>query len=335
MLLIDSLYIHRTGTKVLLNYLVSELETKNIEPYYLFDLRCSDDFKSIPDERKKFLHASLWNRHRFYKENMNRFTSIFCLGNIPPSLKLKDRKVITYFHQYFFLRKVYPSELKEKIMFLFKKIILTFFYKNTDIVVVQSDFIKNEFIKTYGFQFNRVLEIPFFDIPPLPKMNSKKRENSFVYVSEGYIHKNHLRLLKAWELLSDENYYPELGLTIDVNLYPKINNEIKRLQQKGLNIINYGFTDPYKLYKEYEYLIYPSTLETLGLSQVEAINCGCKVIASNLPHTFAIVQPSAVFDPLSVDSIKKTVLDVLQSNGLQESKIIIKNKITELIELIR
>jgi len=334
MLLIDSLYINNSGGKVLLDYLVSELETRNIKPYYLFDLRCINDFKEIPDERKVFLKANLWNRHRWYKENFDKFSSVFCFGNIPPPIRLRI-PVYTYFHQLYYLRKIYPNYLKGKIKIFFQKRILSYLCKNTNIVMTQSEFIKNEFEKTYHFPPNRILVMPFFYIPPPTNIHQIKNKNSFVYVSGGNRHKNHFRLLKAWELLAKEGYYPELGLTVDKFLFPKIDCEIKKLQQNGLKIFNYGFTNPYSLYDKYEYLIFPSLLETMGLGQVEAICCGCKVIASDLPHTFAVIQPSLIFNPLDENSIKNAVVEALQSKKIPESKVVMQNKINELIQLIK
>jgi len=336
MLLIDSLYINNGGGKVLLDYLVSELEKREINPYYLFDMRCYKDFLEIPDERKIFLKANLWNRNRFYKQNKDKFSSVFCFGNIPPTLMLKNKKVITYFHQLFFLRKIYPDTLKSRIRIFIQKLLLQLLFIFTNKVIVQSEYVKNEFGKTYNYPLKDISVIPFFNLPePAVRNDHEKRTNSYLYVSTGSKHKNHLRLLKVWELLFEEGYVIELGLTVDKKLFPHIHNEIKRLQAKGLNIINYGFTDPYPLYDKYEYLIFPSLLETLGLPQVEAIKRGCKVIASDLPHTYAIIQPSIVFNPLDVNSIKDAILKSIDNKDLSESRIIIENKIEELINLIR
>jgi glycosyltransferase involved in cell wall biosynthesis len=334
MLLIDSLYINNSGGKVLLDYLVSELEKRNVCPFYLFDQRIKSDFKEIPEERKIFLKANLLRRHKFYKKNKHRFKKVFCFGNIPPTLKLENIEVITYFHNLFFLRKNYQKNIEENIRIILQKILLFYLYKNTDKVIVQSDFIKNEFKKTYNFPFEKILVIPFFVIYNNKEKYLKTKKKDFVYVSNGNEHKNHLRLLKSWELLANLGYFPELGLTIEAEKYPVINNEIERLQHKGLNVVNYGFTDPHKLYEKYEYLIFPSLLETMGLGQVEAINAGCKVIASDLPHTYAIIQPSLVFNPLDIYSIKDIVLYILNGNSINESKVLIKNDIDKLLRLL-
>jgi glycosyltransferase involved in cell wall biosynthesis len=334
MVLIDSVYINNSGGKVLLDYLVSELERRDICPFYLFDSRCNKDYAEIPENRKFFMKASLRQRHEFYKKNKKKFHKIVCFGNVPPSIKLKNIEVITYFHKSFFLRKSYPSSIIKKMKTFIQKILLLFLYKNTDKIIVQSVFIKNEFHITYNFPLEKIFVVPFFKISDYKKKNSHIQKRGFVYISNGQEHKNHIRLLKSWELLAELGFYPELGLTIEAEKYSVVNNEILRLQQKGLKIVNYGFTNPYELYEKYEYLIFPSLLETLGLGQVEAINAGCKVVASDLPHTFAVIQPSLVFNPLDVNSIKDAVLYVLNENRLKESKILINNNIDRLISLI-
>src|SRR5690606_8600972 len=98
MVLIDSLFVNIGGAKILLNYLVEELEKSEVEVYYLFDERCKGSFKELKTENKLYLKASLSNRAMFYFRNKNRFTSIFCFGNLPPFTSQKVR-VITYFHQ--------------------------------------------------------------------------------------------------------------------------------------------------------------------------------------------------------------------------------------------
>src|SRR5690606_3350165 len=98
MLLLDSLYVNTGGAKVLLDYLVDELEKSGIDVFYLFDIRCAESFQKVNENNKKFLKASLLNRSLFYARNSKRFSTIFCFGNLPPFTSQKVR-VITYFHQ--------------------------------------------------------------------------------------------------------------------------------------------------------------------------------------------------------------------------------------------
>src|SRR5690554_775744 len=102
MILLDSLYINDGGGKVLLDYLVENIEQSNIKCFYIFDKRCENDFLWIPDNRKVILKASLYKRHQFYRKNKLKFSKVLCFGNLPPTMNL-NIKTYTYFHQPLFL----------------------------------------------------------------------------------------------------------------------------------------------------------------------------------------------------------------------------------------
>lgn len=319
---------------MLLDYLVAELERRKGDVFYLFDERCRGDYMFVPDERKTFIKAGLLNRHRFYKHNARRFDSVLCFGNLAPTMRLKNSRVYTYFHQLFFVSGVKADNPKARLMYALKRMAVRILNKNTDKIIVQSQYVKDEFCKTYRFPAEDVLVLPFYNIPHGRSDAVKSKPKGFVYVSGGNYHKNHARLLSAWDILAADRHNPELGLTIDEASYPELVREIERLKAKGVNVVNYGFTDPYKLYEQYGYLIFPSLYETIGLGQIEAIERGCRVLASDLPHTHAVISPSLLFDPLSDASIAEAVVKALESEDVPPSKIKIRNNIDELIRLI-
>ena len=73
MVLIDAMYVNHGGGKILLDYLVNEVEKNNPDVFYLFDDRCSQSFKAIDNERKVFLKPSFYERYQFYKKNKSKF----------------------------------------------------------------------------------------------------------------------------------------------------------------------------------------------------------------------------------------------------------------------
>jgi glycosyltransferase involved in cell wall biosynthesis len=81
-------------------------------------------------------------------------------------------------------------------------------------------------------------------------------------------------------------------------------------------------------------LIYPSVIESFGLPLIESIEFNCKIIASNLDYVKEIVKPSVVFDPFSVSSISNSIDYVIENNNIEDSEMLIKNKIDKFIELI-
>ncbi|RRJ88483.1 glycosyltransferase [Flavobacterium macacae] len=333
MVLIDALYINNGGGKILLDYLVKEIEGKNINAYYLFDLRCINDFQFIPTHRKIYLRASLIKRHQFYKKNLNLFTKVFCFGNLPPTIKL-NIPVFTYFHNRLFLKIPQNLKFKTQVFLKLKFFIFKLLIKNTDYIILQSNVIKEEFLKLINIDSSKVLVLPFYE--PIKYSNSIKVKHSFIYVSSGIEYKNHKRLLDAFTMVYDFTKKGSLILTID-DSYIDLYNEIKLLIDRGYPIINLGFAKKELLAREYskaEFAIYPSLTESLGLGVVEAIEGGCDVIGADLPYLHAICQPSLVFDPLSVDSIKNSIIFAI-NHILPNTEQKLFNEVNKIISLLK
>ena len=156
---------------------------------------------------------------------------------------------------------------------------------------------------------------------------------SFLYLSDGNPHKNHINLLHAWKLLSKHDLKYELNLTV-TGEYPDLLKTIEQYKESGLNIVNHGFADPEILLSKCNFLIYPSLSESFGLGLVEAIDCGCEVITADLPYAHSVVEPLATFDPYSPRTIADTVIKIKELSSSRKSKVKISNDIEILIELI-
>lgn len=161
MILIDSIFINNGGGKVLLDYLVGAIEKTNLDVYYLFDSRCKDSYQEIEVNRKCFVNPTINARLKFYKKNKNKFTKVFCLGNIPPQIKL-DAKVFTYFHQALYLD--IPNELPilDKLKLKLKIGVLKFSKKNTNVWLVQTDLLKYKLKKKLYISDHDIKVLPFF-----------------------------------------------------------------------------------------------------------------------------------------------------------------------------
>lgn len=334
MLLIDSLYINNGGGKILLDYLVSECEKSNIDLFYLFDKRCENSYKEISDNKKIFLKASMYTRFLFYKKNKHKFSKVLCFGNQPPLIKLSC-PVYTYFHQPMFLSIPKEFSLKDRLIFKIKQNILNSLRKNTDKWLVQNNLIKNGLCTKYHIAESEVLVMPFYPNEDL-SLNSEIRElNTFIFVSNATPHKNHKRLFDAFIKFYDKHKTGELIVTI--NFDHDMAASVEKMRMLKYPITNIGFVNRVELIKKYhkvEYLIFPSLEESFGLGIVEAIECGCKVIGSDLGYTFQVCQPSIVFNPLSVDDIMYAFEKALYKREIV-TKQNINNEIRELMLLLQ
>lgn len=335
MLLLDSLYINNSGGKILLEYLVEQLEKNKIPVFYLFDERCKDDFQNVPKRRKVYLKANLLNRHRFYRRKGGTFSQVLCFGNLAPTIPLKV-PVYTYFHQPLFLKVPESFSLLNKVKFKFKTIVLDSIKSNTNIWLVQSEYIREKLVSKYEVKTNQVKLMPFY--PPLQSSEESyhRRKDGFVYISNGGPHKNHNNLINAFCNYYDKNNNGILHLTINDD-FPVLKTIIQTKIDEGYPIVNHGFIERnelVKIYKSNNYLIFPSLAESFGLGLVEALENGCKVIGADLPYTHAVCKPSITFDPLDVSDMERAFIES-QSEHVKDTEQLVFNRIDDLINLLK
>lgn len=335
MVLIDALHINTGGGKAMLDYLVYKLEQQDIKCYYLFDYRIKNNsYKIKPSNEVVYLKAGLLNRLMFYRTNRKKFKNIFCLANIPPSLKVKGN-VITYFHsvQYFSLTENDSSILK--FMFALKSLFLKKSITNSNFWLVQTDLVKQGLNDKFKIGIDKILVMPFY--PPFAGSTiiDKKEPFTYLYVSLANPHKNHKRLIESFCTFYDKHKKGRLILTVGKEFKDVLNLIDEKLKLK-YPIENLGYINRNDLLKHYqssEYLIFPSLTESFGLGLVEGIENGCKIIGADLPYTYAVCNPSIVFDPYSSSSICKAFEQSLKKK-IPESKSIISDEIDEVINLI-
>lgn len=88
----------------------------------------------------------------------------------------------------------------------------------------------------------------------------------------------------------DEHQTGSLTSTVDEKFH-EIFVLIENKKKLGYPIYNKGFVNHAtmeEVYAKAEFHIFPSLAESFGLGLVEAIDCGCKVIAADLPYTYAV-----------------------------------------------
>ncbi|NNG75321.1 glycosyltransferase [Acinetobacter sp. ANC 4277] len=336
MILFDSVYINDGGGFVLLNYLVQTLKNSDLDVFYLFDNRTKAYFEDdVALINKDFINNSVYDRKRFYLKNKEKFDFVLCFGNVPPPIRLKA-KVFVYFHQPLFLKIPENFSIKNKITYKIKQVFLNYYKGNTDLWLVQSLFIKSSFAKKYlKNDMKNIMILPFY--PPLnfDNISINREKNTFLYASNSAPHKNHENLIHAFCDAYDQTKAGALIVTIpqsDEKLCTLIEDKIN----VGYPLKNVGFIDReslIELYLSAEYLIFPSLAESFGLGLAEAVDAGCKVIASDLSYTYQVCNPSLTFNPFNRDNIRDAIIKAMRED-LPSSQKIISNDINQLILLL-
>lgn len=337
MILIDSVFVNVGGTKVLLEYLLESIDKNLVDDYFLLlDYRNENRMQvDISQFSHQYVNGFL-ERKKFYKCKGKSFTKILCFGNIPPNIKLPSAKVLTYFHQQLFLNVPSDFSWQKKLMYFIKVQILKILRNNTDLWLVQSELMKAELARKYDLEPKLIEVLPFY---PTIKGDSKytREKNTFIYVSDATPHKNHYRLIMAFCKFYDKYKVGKLTLTIPENavqLIEYLNTKIS----ENYPIVNIGFIDRKSLYRHYsrnEYLIFPSLAESFGLGLVEAIDCGCKIIAADLPYTYQVCEPSITFNPLDVESIYKALSKTQSLEKIDFAQKKVDNNMGSLLNLLQ
>jgi glycosyltransferase involved in cell wall biosynthesis len=336
MILIDALYINNGGGKILLDYLILKLRQTNLDVYFLLDDRIIGKHPEIKLGRVEYLKGNFIKRKGFYSVNKHRFTKVFCLGNLPPNIRL-EATVFTYFHNLIYLKISKEFGLKERLKFKLKIIILKWISRNTDYWLVQSDLIKNKLQQKFHFKSENIKIMPFYEEFEQADSIITREKNRYLYVSNATPHKNHKRLIDVFCKFFDKHQTGELILTVNKD-YPVVLELIKHKILQGYPIKNIGFVDRLTLQKEYlasEFLIFPSLAESFGLGLVEAVQCGCNIIGADLPYIYEVCEPSIVFNPFDENSIFNAFEDSLNSEIIKPSFVKIKNNINQIVSFLK
>jgi glycosyltransferase involved in cell wall biosynthesis len=334
MILIDAIYIYDGGGKVLFDLLVNELQKKPLDIHYLVDKRIEADFRKKFLNKITFLKPSFISRTLFYIRNYFKFKTVFCFSNIPPPILLPSN-IITYFHNVLYLEKFSQEGLKLNLMAFLKKGVAFVLRNNTNIWVVQTEHIKKKMENVWQIPTTKIRVLPFYkELAPEKEFNKKSNEIiKFLYVSAGHKHKNHTLLLSAFARFVKAFPNCQLYITIGSD-FPDI---LKKIQEYNIpEIVNLGnlpIDEILELYLKMDIVIYPSLHESFGLGLIEASKFSLPIMAPDLPYVYSVVTPNMVFDPLSEDSIFKSLTQYQTILG-STSTCNCESKLDELVTLI-
>lgn len=341
MILIDATYINISGGKILLEYLIQAIFSKNIQHqfFFIFDNRLVSELLSkIEDQKKVIILGGEKERKRFYISHANHYNTVFCFANVPPPIKLKDKKVIIFFHNALILDNINKNySLLQKMFFNAKKIYIKFRSCRNYDWIVQTNYMKNLLVNKLKINVNKIKTFPIYEVQKFLGVNHQLKVNdkNYLYVADGVKQKNHDILLKAWEIIFNKHNFPIiLHLTIP-NHYKTLCEEIIRLSNKGVLIVNHGHctTEELKLlYRDCNYFLMPSLSESFGLPLIEAASAGCEIIAADLAYVYDVVQPMMTFDPTDPMDLVRCILSI--NKETKKTNLIVKDEINSLINLL-
>lgn len=332
-ILVDAIYIKMGGALMILNHLIDNLVARNVSFVLLKDNRCPKLRSEDNIEHIVVKPTGEFERIKYYIANRNSFSTVICLGNVPPAIRMPV-KVHTYIHNVSLLKipKDYP--VKWKVLGYMKRMFIRLLSHNSDSWIVQTDNTLN-LVKEYLPLKNKDLKIfPFYHIPSNIRPSDEIQRDDYVFIGE-YTHaKGHEYLIEAWSKLADKGFCKTLHLTVTE---PKICVLIKNAQANGASIINHGripFEEVVGIYHHSSAIVYPSLNESLGLGIIEAAEAGCDVIGCDLPYLHSVCCPSETFKPCDSDSIVEAILKY-ESGNSSFTKIKVKDKVDAFIDYLK
>ena len=172
-------------------------------------------------------------------------------------------------------------------------------------IIVQQDWIRQEFIKSYGIKQDKIIiALPSSVVSEIESEAVDKGVFRFLFASFGDIHKNFETLCKAAHLLQGELGIGKFKVVLTIGA--EDNKYTRWLYKKWGDVQSVefaGFMDKDTLYQHYamaDCLIFPSRVETWGLPISEFSQTGKPMLLADLPYaheTSAGSKQVAFFNP--------------------------------------
>ena len=226
----------------------------------------------------------------------------------------------------------YPDffSLQERII---RFAVTRFLSRKAESIICESNYVKRDIIKFLKIDNNKIKVIPA--PPPISFSNFKvyeEKEKIFkgkyslpdeylYYPASFWPHKNHIKLIKAFKIVS--NLHPELSLVLSGakhKNFPNVMNTIKDLKLQN-RVLYTGYVDyddlPY-LYKLSKMLVMPSLFESISIPVYEAFALGIPVCCSNVVALPEQVGDSGLlFDPNNENDIADKIIKLLDDESLR------------------
>jgi glycosyltransferase involved in cell wall biosynthesis len=235
----------------------------------------------------------------------------------------KDIKKILTIHDMGYEKEIMRVGVKRWVHLFFKKIAI----KNADAIICVSqntmDDLKEYYSKILGNKSVKViyngLSEEYFSSVPSSKVESKY----IMYVGARHAYKNFSTVVKSMEQLEGFELVICGGGKLNTGETDFLNKTIHGRYSLHLNLTNQDLAN---LYANAFCLIYPSSYEGFGLPVLEAMACGCPVIACDNSSIPEISGNAAILIPeANTSHIISAVRNL--SNGLLRSSLIESGKI--------
>ncbi|MCL4397619.1 glycosyltransferase family 4 protein [Patescibacteria group bacterium] len=301
------------------NLVTSLLKTNNDLVLFGASLRKQKEFKVFP-QTKVFpipptLLEILWNQlHTLPVESLIGKVDVFHSSDWtqPPT----TAKKITTIHDLVVYK--YPQSSHPKIVAAQKRR-LEWVKKEVDAVIAISQSTKKDIVKTLNIPQEKIKVI--YEATTMKKGQVKKSERPYILaVGTREPRKNLGRLIQAYQLLKTKD--------VDLVIAGKYGWGEKEETVNGVKLLGYVPNDQLAdLYTNAAVFVYPSLYEGFGIPILEAFNCDCPVITSNVSSMPEVGGDAAIYiDPLDANDLAEKIETVLEMNKSKKDALIKKGR---------
>ena len=340
----------RTGDEAVFFNLVKNLAKIDDEnEYFLFtDIQDENVIKEIKkrlgiENKSNFKIISLRSFNKFYwnlrvipKYLRKNPVDVYHTQYITPFFVPKSIKIITHIHDVSF--RAYPEFIKKLDLF-FLKFLIPKSLKRADKIIAVSEFTKNEIIKYYNINAEKI-EVVYNAVSEdflksdysgneLFEIRKKYNlpEKFILYIGTLQHRKNIPMLINAFAKIKDK--IPDIKLVLAGNkkahnFDKKIDAEIRELKL-GEEVIFTGFAseqDKAALFQMSELFVYPSLYEGFGIPILEAMSQKIPVLSSDiLVLTEVGADAASYFHTSNLDDFSQKLYNMLTDENLREKLI--------------
>ena len=209
--------------------------------------------------------------------------------------------------------------------YLWYKLMTPLAVRTSKHIITVSQFSKNEILRFYPFIKAKDITVAYCDADE----EKFHRMQEQVPTAKKYVlavssldpRKNFDRLIKAFEGLPEYNLYI-------VGKYNRVftGKDLTSNENKNIRFLGrVSDEELLQLYNQASCFIFPSIYEGFGIPPIEAMHCGCPVLAADIPVTREVCGDAALyFNPYDVDSIRDTVQNYF--HNIETYKAILQEK---------
>ncbi len=249
----------------------------------------------------------------------SKFDLLFSPANIAPFYLPEGVKLVLTLHDVAF--KVYRGSVSS-LFLRYYNLVVPRGLRKASVVITVSEFSKSEIERFYPEAKGKI-KVIYPGVEDLFRFEKLKREKAILYVGSLQKRKNFRRVIEAFLNLGLKSYELWMVGSFDsIFRLDKTDRGVLRRAEECRKIRFFSTisnSELVKLYNRAEFLLFPSLYEGFGFPPLEAMACGCPVIASSVSSLPEICGCAAYYcTPYTTEAIKEAMVKLICDRDLRE-----------------